>query len=133
LWGAALGTLLTIAFTGFGMLISMWSNSSRTSLFVSLLVYLLSLLPAQLPGEFVATPTGALVQAAIPLEAVRQFMIKGFVEVRPVEELWVLLYAPVAFAALVLGTVFLYAAPRLQLEGTVGVGRLITRGAEATR
>jgi len=133
LWGAVLGTLLIVSFTGLGLLVSMWSNSSRTSLFVSLLVYLLSLLPAQLPGEFEATPIGALVQASIPLEGVRQFMLKGFVEVRPVEELWVLLYAPLAWALLVLGAVFLYAAPRLGLEGMSGFGRLTTRGVEATR
>ena len=133
LWGAVLGTLLIVSFTGLGLLVSMWSNSSRTSLFVSLLVYLLSLLPAQLPGEFEATPIGAIVQATIPLEGVRQFMLKGIVEVRPVEELWVLLYAPLAWALLVLGAVFLYAAPRLGLEGMSGFGRLTTRGAEATR
>jgi ABC-2 type transport system permease protein len=132
-WAAVLGSLLIVSFTGVGMLVSMWSNSSRTSLFVSLLVYLLSLLPAQLPGEFEATPIGALVQASIPLEGVRQFMLKGFVEVRPVEELWVLLYAPLAWAILVVGAVFLYAAPRLGLEGMAGFGRLFTRGAEATR
>jgi ABC-2 type transport system permease protein len=133
LWGAVLGTLLIVSFTGLGLLVSMWSNSSRTSLFVSLLVYLLSLLPAQLPGEFEATPIGAIVQATIPLEGVRQFMLKGIVEVRPVEELWVLLYAPLAWALLVLGAVFLYAAPRLGLEGMSGFGRLTTRGVEATR
>ena len=133
LWGAVLGTLLIVSFTGLGLLVSMWSNSSRTSLFVSLLVYLLSLLPAQLPGEFEATPIGAIVQATIPLEGVRQFMIKGIVEVRPIEELWVLLYAPLAWAILVLGAVFLYAAPRLGLEGMSGFGRLTTRGVEATR
>jgi len=133
LWGAVLGTLLIVSFTGLGLLVSMWSNSSRTSLFVSLLVYLLSLLPAQLPGEFEATPIGAIVQATIPLEGVRQFMLKGIVEVRPVEELWVLLYAPLAWAILVLGAVFLYAAPRLGLEGMSGFGRLTTRGVEATR
>jgi ABC-2 type transport system permease protein len=133
LWTALLGSLVVVIFTGYGLLVSMWSNSSRTSLFVSLLVYLLSLLPAQLPGEFEATPLGTLIQALIPLEAVRQFMLKGFVEVRPVEELWVLLYAPLAFAAIVLAVVFLYAAPRLRLDGMAGVGSLIDRSAQATR
>ena len=60
-------------------------------------------------------------------------MLKGFVEVRPVEELWVLLYGPLVWAVLVLGAVFLLAAPRLGLEGVAGVGRLSGRGAEATR
>src|SRR5690349_15771378 len=45
LWGAILGSLLSPAFTGFGMIVSMWSASNRTSLFASLTVYLLFLLP----------------------------------------------------------------------------------------
>jgi ABC-type Na+ efflux pump permease subunit len=133
LWGALLGSLVVVAYTGLGVLVSMWTSSSRTSLFVSLLAYILSLLPAQLPGEFLATPIGAVIQAIDPLEAARQFIVKGFIDVRPVEELWVLLAAPVAFTALVLGVVFLYAAPRLRLDGTAGVRPGITRGAEATR
>ncbi len=39
-WTFGLGTLLAMAFGGFGMLVSMWSRSNRTSLFVCLLVYL---------------------------------------------------------------------------------------------
>jgi ABC-2 type transport system permease protein len=115
-WGALVGTLAVVAFTGIGMLVSIWSNSSRTSLFVGLLIYLLALLPSQLPGEFQATAAGAVVQAVDPLEAVRQFLVKGFVEVRPVAELWPLLYAPIVVTLLILGVLFLYAAPRLRLE-----------------
>jgi ABC-2 type transport system permease protein len=122
-WGAALGTMVVVFFTGIGLLVSMWSDHSRTSLFVSLMVYLVALLPEQLPGEFQTTPLGALLQLTIPLEALRQFMLRGFVEVRLIEELWPLLYAPIALTALVLGIVFLYAAPRLRLEAT-GTGWL---------
>jgi ABC-2 type transport system permease protein len=133
LWATILGSLVAVAYTGFGILVSMWSDSSRTSLFVSLLAYIVSLLPAQLPTEFLATPIGAVVKATNPLEAARQFMLKGFIEARPVEELWVLLYAPLALTALVLFVVFLYAAPRLGLVGTAGLGRSISRGAEGAR
>jgi len=49
LWGAVLGTLLAPAFTGFGMLVSIWSNSNKTSLFASLTLYVLFLLPTQFP------------------------------------------------------------------------------------
>ena len=115
-WGAVLGTLTTVAFTALGMLVSLWSNSSRTSLFVGLLIYIAALLPAQLPGEFQATAAGALVQAIDPLEAVRQFLLKGFVDVRPVEELWPLLYAPIAATVILVAVLFLYAGPRLRLE-----------------
>ena len=114
-WGAVLGTLVTVAFTGIGVLISIYSGSSRTSLFVGLLVYVLALLPAQLPGEFIDSPTGALIQALDPLEAVRVFLMQGFVDVRPVEQLWPLLYAPVIITVLVFAAIFVYAAPRLGL------------------
>jgi ABC-2 type transport system permease protein len=114
-WGAVLGSLVTVAFTGIGVLVSIYSSSSRTSLFVGLLVYVAALLPAQLPGEFQESPAGSVVQALDPLEAVRVFLIRGFVDVRPVEELWPLLYAPIVVTVLVIGAIFVYAAPRLGL------------------
>ena len=117
-WGAVVGTLAVVAFAGLGMLVSVWSNSSRTSLFVGLLIYIVALLPSQLPGEFQETAAGAFVQAVDPLEAVRQFLVKGFVDVRPVEELWPLLYTPIIVTGLILIVIFLYAAPRLGLEAT---------------
>lgn len=132
LWATVLGSLVVVAYTGFGMLVSMWSNSSRTSLFVGLLAYVVSLLPAQLPTEFQNSPIGAIIRVTNPLEAVRQFMLKGFIEVRPVEELWALLYAPVALTVLVVAVIFLVAAPRLRLEGTAGLGWSMAREPDAT-
>jgi ABC-2 type transport system permease protein len=133
-WGAVLGTLTTVAFTGLGLLVSIWSNSSRISLFVGLLIYILALLPAQLPGEFQATTTGAILQAVDPLEAVRQFMVSGFVDVLPVSELWPLLYAPIGVTVVILGAIFLYAAPRLRLEAeTPGLTWPMSRGREGVR
>jgi hypothetical protein len=43
-------------------------------------------------------------------------MTQGFVEVRTVDQLWPLLYAPVLVTALILLVVFGFAAPRLDLE-----------------
>lgn len=122
-WGAVLGTLTTVAFTALGILVSLWSSSSRTSLFVGLLIYILAQLPPQLPGEFLASPAGAFVQAIDPLEAVRQFLIQGFVEVKLVDQLWPLLYAPIVATAVILAVLFLFAAPRLGLEGGGSAGR----------
>jgi ABC-2 type transport system permease protein len=113
-WGAVLGTLVTVVFTGLGVLVSIYSSSSRTSLFVGLLVYIGALLPAQLPGEFQDSTAGKIVAALDPLEAVRQFLIRGFVDVRPVEDLWPLLVAPIV-TLLILGAILVYAAPRLGL------------------
>jgi ABC-2 type transport system permease protein len=124
-WGAVLGTMTTVAFTGLGMLVSLWSTSSRTSLFVGLLIYILAQLPPQLPGEFLTSPAGALVQALDPLEAVRQFLIQGFIDVKVVDQLWPLVYAPIVATLAILAVLFLYAAPRLGLEG--GSGRSVAR------
>jgi ABC-2 family transporter len=131
MWGAVLGTLATLAFTGIGVLVSIYSSNSRTSLFVGLLVYIGALLPAQLPGEFQDAAAGRIVAALDPLEAVRQFLIRGFVDVRPVEELWPLLYAPIVVTLLILGAIFLYAAPRLGLvPGAPRLGWAPKRGSE---
>ncbi len=134
LWGALLGTLVTIAFTGVGMLASIWSGSNRTSLFVSLLVYLLALLPAQLPGEFQTTAVGALIQATNPLEAVRLFLQRHLVEGLPLEEVRPLLVAPTIVLVLILGLLLWFAAPRLGLERRRrSIGRPMSRRVEAMR
>jgi ABC-2 type transport system permease protein len=129
-WGALLGTLVTVVFTALGVLISIYSGSSRTSLFVGLLVYIGALLPAQLPGEFQDSAAGAVIQAIDPLESVRIFLTKGFVDVRPVEELWPLLYAPVIGMLLLMAVIFLVAAPRLALEPGSPPLRWFGRGSE---
>ena len=133
LWGTLMGSVLAVAFIGFGMLVSIWSNSNRISLFVSLLVYVLSLLPAQLPTEFQATLAGAFIAATNPLEASRQFLQKTLMESRPIGEVWIFLVAPAVLTALILGLLFLYAAPRLRLEGgRASMSRRIWSHAEAT-
>ena len=117
LWGIIIGTILALAFIGFGMLLSIWSNSNKVSLSVSLLVYVLSLIPAQLPTEFQATPMGAFIAATNPLEASRQFLERMITQGQTLGEVWFYLAAPTIFVALLLGLLFFYAAPRLSLEG----------------
>jgi ABC-type Na+ efflux pump permease subunit len=125
IWGAVVGSIVIVAFTGIGVLVSMFSNSSRTSLFVSLIIYLIALLPSQLPGEFQATPLGALLRVVNPLEAARQYLIQGFISVRPVTELWPLLAAPIIATLLIIGIIFFVAAPRLGLEAGAAGGGLV--------
>lgn len=117
MWGAVLGTLLVASFTGIGLLASIWSGSSRSSLFVALLVYLLALLPAQLPGEFLASPAGAVVQALIPLESVRQFLNQYLVDGFALDDARLLLIAPTVALVAILAVLFGFAAPRLGLDG----------------
>lgn len=121
LWGAILGSLLSPAFTGFGMLISLWSNSNRTSLFASLTVYLLFLLPVQFPGSAQTGTFGRLLKKLNPLEGADHFLEKIIVNNRTVQELMPFLWASIIFALLIFIVLFLYAAPRLQLEGRIPI------------
>jgi len=91
LWGTLLGTMLALAFTGVGMLVSFWSNSNRTSLFVSLLIYFVFFLPTQFPGEAQKGLVGQLIKRANPMEATKHFIDKILVNNRTVDEMGVLL------------------------------------------
>ncbi|HXV63748.1 MAG TPA: ABC transporter permease subunit [Vicinamibacteria bacterium] len=115
-WGAILGTFLTLAFTGFGMLVSSWSNSLKGSMFVSLTVYVLFLLPTQFPGAAQTGMMGRALKLVNPLESVNHFLEKILVNNRGVDEVFFYLSAPILFFVLTLGMLFLFASPRLCLE-----------------
>jgi len=116
LWGALLGSVLVPAYTGLGMLVSFWSSTNKTSYFVSLGIYILFLVPAQLPGRAQTGAAGQFLQWVNPFAAANHFLSKHLVNYRTVAEFWTWLISPVAFAVLVLGLLFLYAAPGLRLE-----------------
>lgn len=122
LWGAILGSLLAPAFAGIGMLVSLWSNSNKTSMFVSLGLYLFFLLPTQLPGKAQTGAMGALLQQINPLAAASHFLAKILVNNRTLEEMWPWLVAPALLAVLTVGALFLTAGG-LRLEA--GTGRRI--------
>lgn len=114
-WGSVMGSLLATAFVGFGMLVSIWTDSSRVSLFVCLLVYAGSLIPAQLPTEFLNSSGGVLVSAVDPVESSSLLLTKVLAEGRSVAEVWVYLVAPAVLTVLILSVLFVYSAPRLRL------------------
>ncbi len=116
-WTLGLGTLLAMAFGGFGVLVSMWSRSNRTSLFVCLLVYLLFLIPTQFPGQAQKGGLGYALQQVDPLQATSEFLEKFIVNNRAPSERFTYLVSSIVSAAVMVGILFLYAAPRLQLEG----------------
>lgn len=130
-WGALTGTLLAPAFTAMGMLASFWSNSNKTSLFTGLGLYVLFLLPSQLPGRAQTGQMGSLLQQVNPIASTNHFLSKILVNNRTFEEWWPWLVAPAALALLLYGLLFLWAAPDLRLEGGkagkfwVKLGRLI--------
>ena len=124
LWGALLGTILTIAYTGTGMLVSFWSNTNRTSYLVGLGIYILILVPAQLPGRAQTGAAGQFLQQVNPLAAVNHFLSKILVNNETVEEWAAWLWSPTIFALLVLGLLLIYSAPGLRLEaGRTGIFR----------
>lgn len=121
LWGAILGTLLVLSFTGFGMLVSIWSTSNRTSFFASLTVYLLFLLPVQFPGGAQTGTFGRALKQLDPLEGADHFLEKIIVNNRTLQELLPYLWASVVFALLVFVLLFLFAASRLRLDGGIPI------------
>jgi len=115
-WGGILGTVMVLAYVGLGMLVSFWSNSNKTSYFVSLGIYILFLVPAQLPGTAQTGVMGQFLQWINPIAAVNHFLSKILVNNIKFSEFWTWIEAPVGFALLILGVLFLYAAPGLRLE-----------------
>ncbi|HEV8265299.1 MAG TPA: ABC transporter permease subunit [Gemmatimonadales bacterium] len=116
LWGSAFGTVLTPAFTALGMLVSARSNSNKTSMFVSLALFLLFVLPTQLPGNAQGGFIGLLGQQVNPLGAYRFFLAKILVNNATPEQVWLYAVAPPLFGVLMVGLLVLYAAPALSLE-----------------
>jgi ABC-type multidrug transport system permease subunit len=117
LWGALSGAILAPAFTALGMLVSFWCNSNKTSFFVSLGIYLLLLLPVQLPGRAQTGAAGQFLQWVNPIAAEYHFLSKILVNNRTLAELWIWLESPLVFALLIFSLLFLYASPGLRLEG----------------
>jgi len=116
LWGAITGSVLVPAYTGLGMLVSFWSSSNKVSYFVSLGIYILFLVPAQLPGRAQTGAAGQFLQWVNPLAAVNHFLSKHLVNYRTLSEFWTWLISPVVFAVLTLGILFFIAGPGLRLE-----------------
>ncbi len=116
-WGALTGTLLAPAFTAIGMLASFWTNSNKTSLFTGLGLYVLFLLPSQLPGRAQTGQMGSLLQQVNPIASTNHFLSKILVNNRTLGEWWPFLIAPVVLSVLVYALLFLYAPPSLRLEG----------------
>jgi ABC-2 type transport system permease protein len=115
-WGGLLGTVLVLGYVGVGMLVSFWSNSNKTSYFVSLGIYILILVPAQLPGKAQTGVMGQLLQWINPLAAVNHFLSKHLVNNVPLADFWTWLESPFIFSLVILGLLFLYAASGLRLE-----------------
>lgn len=119
LLGFLFGTLLTLAYTGIGLLASIWSASNRTSLGISLLIFILCALPVQFPGNTQTGVMGRMLKALNPMEAVDHVIEKLLVNNRTLDELTTFLVSPVLLPLLVLGILLFFAAPRLRLDAGI--------------
>jgi ABC-2 type transport system permease protein len=115
-WGGVLGIILVFAYVGLGMLVSFWSSSNKTSYFVSLGIYVLILVPAQLPGTAQTGVMGQFLQWVNPLAAAYHFLSKHLVNNIKLSEFWMWLETPVIFSAAMTVLLLVFAAPGLRLE-----------------
>lgn len=116
-WGAILGSVLAPAYVAVGMLVSFFCNTNKSSYLVSLGIYILLLVPAQLPGRAQTGEAGQWLQLVNPVAAANHFLSKVLVNNRTLAEFWPWLRSPAIFAVLVVALLFWYAAPGLRLEG----------------
>jgi ABC-type multidrug transport system permease subunit len=118
LLGVLIGTVLAVAFAGFGLLVSTWSNTNKTSMFICLIVWLLLFLLTQLPGEVQKGDFGYFVQRINPMQATSEFLEKVLVNHRTFWERDEFLRSSVAGVVVVLFLLFAIAAPRLRLDAS---------------
>jgi len=115
LWGGLFGTILILGFTAFGMLVSFWCNTIKTSLFLGLGGYLLFLLPTTMTGHAQGGFMGLLFQALNPMQGPRYFLARILVNNRTPATEWPFAVSSVVFAVLTLTLLFWYASPGLRL------------------
>jgi hypothetical protein len=114
-WGAITGTVLVIGYTGLGMLISFWSSNNKISYFVSLSIYALLLVPAELSGDGVDI-TSEFLQWINPVSAVNYFLSNHLLYYRTLGEYWPWLVSSILLAILTVTLLLELAGSRLRLE-----------------
>jgi len=127
LWGVVLGTLLAPAFTGMGMLVSVWCNSNKTSMLVSLGLFLLLVLPAGFgPTERAAELQlrSDFIQWLNPMAATARFLQATAVTRTPGNDLYTWMTTPALFPIVVLVLLFASVGPGLRLDA--GASRMWT-------
>jgi len=115
-WGGLFGTALILGFTALGMVVSFWCNTNKSSLFLSLGIYLLFLLPTQLTGRAQSGFMGLLFQGLNPMQGPRHFLASVLVNNRTASEMWPYSMSAGIFAVLMVAVLLFYAGPALRLE-----------------
>lgn len=118
-WGAVTGSILVIGYTGMGMLISFWSGSNKVSYFVSLGIYALLLIPAELPGDTVEF-VGQFMQWINPMAATNHFL-SNQLDQGMASEFASWLLSSLALAVLAVGLLLGYVSKGLRLEAGTNI------------
>jgi ABC-2 type transport system permease protein len=116
IWGAIVGTLLVPGFTAVGMLVSFWCANNKSSMFVSLSMYLIFLLPTQLQGRAQGGSMGLFFQALNPVTATSHFLAGILVNHKTLSQHKEFLVSTVVLFFLSLLVLLWYCAPSLQLD-----------------
>lgn len=119
---AVIGTLLNVGFTAFAMLVSMWSKSNKSSLFIALLAYLLVLIPTLWPGTAQKGDLGYLLQQLNPMQGTSHILEKVIINNRTIQEKLHYGYTTFGLAVLLPLVLIFVAAPRMTIAG--GMPRL---------
>jgi hypothetical protein len=115
LWAAIVGTMLVPAFTALGMIVSFWCANNKSSMFVSLSLYLIFLLPTQLQGRAQGGFMG-LLPGLNPMTGTRHFLAGILVNNRTVAEYREFLVSTVVMAVVAFMLLFWSCAPALHLD-----------------
>jgi ABC-2 type transport system permease protein len=121
LWLFVLGGLLVPALAAMGMLATIWANTTKGSMLVTLALYLLMLLPAEIirPGKVMTASEmkkSLIIQSVNPVDAMNKFLGRIIVLDVPPAEHVMLLAMPAVFGVFMLFLLFFVAGPRLRLE-----------------
>ena len=125
---SVLGSILVIIYSGFGLFVSIYSNSNRSSLSISLVVLLLSLVETQLPSGGQTGNVGYLFKRIDPIEATLQVTEKVLVNNRTMTEMnnplgsqgfWLL--SPLFVALLILVLLFVFGHAHISLHARLGL------------
>ena len=121
LWGLVVGSLLAPAVAGMGMLVSLWCNTNKSSMFVSLGLFLLLLIPTEVtrPGR---NATAGEVKKALfyvwvnPWDAAAAFLGDVLALGSHPAAVWYKLVLPTLFPIIILLVLFIYGSRGLRLE-----------------
>jgi ABC-type transport system involved in multi-copper enzyme maturation permease subunit len=120
-WLFVLGGLLVPALAAMGMLATIWANTTKGSMLVTLALYLMMLLPAEIirPGKVMTAhelQKSLIIQSVNPVDAVNKFLGRVIVLDAAPAQNWAMLTMPAVVGAFVLVLLFAVAAPGLRLE-----------------